>query len=145
MPIKWKSFGESEKYFNMPEIPNEGNWTPFIPHFKAEEPAIDIYQDKINLYVEILLINIKTENIKISIKNNILTIEGKTEEKKEIKEKDYLRKEIKRGSFKRLIKLPIDVKEKSAKAESIGNILKITIPKIIKSVSKGKEIPIKVK
>jgi len=145
MPIKWKSFGESEKYFNMPEMPDEGNWTPFVPHFKTEEPLMDIYQDKTNLYVEISLVGIKPEDVKISIKNNILIIRGKTEEKKEIKEQDYLRKEIRRGVFERSVKLPMEVKEKDAKAESIGGILKITIPKVAKSISKGKEIPIKVK
>jgi len=145
MPIKWKSFGESEKYFNMPEIPNEGNWTPFVPNFRAEEPLIDIYQDKINLYIEISLTGINPKDIKVSIENNILTIKGKTEERKEIKEQDYLRKEIRRGSFERSIKLPVEVKEKDAKAESIGNVLKVVVPKVVKLISKGKEIPIKVK
>ena len=145
MPIKWKSFGESEKHFNMPEIPNEGNWTPFVPNFRVEEPLLDIYQDKTNLYIEISLTGINPKDIKVSIENNVLTIKGKTEERKEIKEQDYLRKEIRRGSFERSIKLPVEVKEKSAKAESVGNVLKIIVPKVAKLNSKGKEIPIKVK
>ena len=145
MPIKWKPFNDAERPFQFPELPGEEDWVPFVPHFRPEEPAIDIYQDKNNLYVEIPLIGIKSKDVKISIENNILTIEGKTEEKKELKEQDYLRKEIRRGSFRRLIKLPVPVKENQAKAESEGGILKIAIPKIIKSLSKGKQIPIKVK
>ena len=126
-------------------MPGEEDWVPFAPHFRAEEPAIDIYQDKNNLYVEIPLIGINPKDIKISIEDNILTIQGKIEEKKQIKDQDYLRKEIRRGSFRRSVKLPVQVKENKAKAESTGNILKITIPKIAKSVSKNKGIPIQVK
>jgi len=145
MPIKWKQFEGMGKSFNLPEMPTEENWVPFVPHFKSEEPAVDIYQDKNNLYVEISLSGIKPGDIKISIENNILNIEGKTEEKKELKEQDYLRKEIRRGSFSRAIRLPVPVKESAAKAASLDNILKITIPKVAKSISKGKEIPIKIK
>jgi len=145
MPIKWKQFNDSGGPLNLPEMPGQDNWAPFAPHFRTEEPAIDIYQDKNNLYVEIPLIGIEPKDVKISIEDNILTIDGKIEEKKQIKDEDYLRKEIKRGSFHRSIKLPVQVKENEAKAESTGNILKITIPKIAKSVSKGKEIPINIK
>ena len=145
MPIKWKSFGDMENSPNLPEMPTENDWVPFVPHFKNEDPAMDIYQDKTNLYIEIPLIGIKSKNVKVSIENNILTIEGKVEEKKELKEHDYLRKEIRRGSFCRSIKLPVLVKENSAKAESADNILKITISKVAKSAIKGKEIPIKIK
>ena len=145
MPIKWKTFGDMEKSFQPPEMPTEEDWVPFVPHFRNEEPAVDIYQDKNNLYIEIPLIGIKPKDIKISIEDNVLTIKGKTEEKKELKEQDYLRKEIRRGSFSRSIKLPVSVKEDSAEAESIDNILKITISKTAKSTSKGKEIPIKIK
>jgi len=145
MPIKWKQFGDMESPLNLPEMPTDEDWVPFVPHFRNEDPALDIYQDKSNLYIEIPLVGIKSKDVKVSIENNILTIEGKTEEKKELKEHDYLRKEIRRGSFYRSIKLPIPVKEDSAQAESIDNILKITISKIAKSTTKGKQIPIKIK
>ena len=44
-----------------------------------------------------------------------------------------------------MIKLPMEVKEKLASAESIRGILKITIPKADKGTAKGKNITIKVK
>ncbi len=144
MPIKWKPFGDSGNPFQLPEMPGQDDWAPFIPHFRAEEPALDIYQDKSNLYIEISLNNIKPKDVKVSIEDNILTIEGKIEEKKQLKEQDYLRKEIKRGSFKRSLKLPVQVKDSKAKAESVNGVLKVTIPKVAKA-SKGKEIPIKIK
>jgi len=141
MPIKWRQFKELENPSHSPDSFEEDEWVPFVPTFRAEEPALDIYQDKNNLYVEIPLIGVDPKNLEISI----LTIQGKKEEKKEVKEKDYLRKEIKKGAFRRVVKLPIEVKGNRATAESIGGMLKITIPKAAKVTSQAKRIPIKIK
>ena len=147
MPIKWRQFKELERpsHFPMPDIPEEDEWVPFVPTFRAEEPALDIYQDRNNLYVEIPLIGVNPKDVEISIDDNILTIQGKKEEKKEVKEKYYLRKEIKKGAFRRVVKLPIEVKGNRATAESIGGMIKITIPKAAKDISQNKKIPIKIK
>ena len=145
MPIKWQPFKELERPSHLPDIFGEDEWVPFVPTFRPDEPAIDIYQDKNNLYLEIPLVGIKPENVEVSIENNVLTVQGKIEEKKQVKEKDYLRKEIRRGSFRRMIKLPVEVKEGKAAAESLGGILKITIPKAVKAGSKTKRVPIKIR
>ncbi len=146
MPIKWRQFRELERPHHLPEIfGEEEEWVPFVPTFRAEEPAVDIYQDRDNLYVEVSLAGVKPEEVEISIEDNILTIQGKTEEKKETKEKDYLRKEIRKGAFRRVIKLPVEVKGDRAIAESLSGMLKITIPKVAKITPKAKRIPIKIK
>ena len=145
MPIKWRPFKELERPFHLPDPFEEEEWVPFVPAFRPEEPAVDIYQDKNNLYVEVPLVGIKPENVEVSIEDNILTIQGKVEEKKEVKEKDYLRREIRKGNFRRVIKLPVEVKGHKAEAESANGMLKITIPKVAKAIPQAKRIPIKVK
>ena len=95
--------------------------------------------------MEVPLVGIRPEDMDISLENNILTVSGKTEEKKEIKEKDYLRKEIRRGSFRRTLKLPVEIKENEAVAENISGILKITLPKTSKTPPKAKRVTIKIK
>ncbi|OGZ37770.1 MAG: hypothetical protein A3E90_01015 [Candidatus Portnoybacteria bacterium RIFCSPHIGHO2_12_FULL_40_11] len=145
MPIQWRPFKDLDRPFNLPDMFEKDEWMPFVPTFRSEELNVDIYQDKDNLYIETPLTGVKPEEVEISIEDNVLIIEGKSEEKKEIKEKDYLRKEIRRGNFKRVIKLPVEVVEDKAEAESVSCILKITIPKTSKAVSKGKKIPIKIK
>ena len=147
MPIKWRQFKELERpsHLPMPDGFEGEEWVPFVPTFRAEEPAVDIYQDRNNLYVEIPLAGIRPEDMEISIEDNILTIQGKTQEEKETKQKDYLRKEIRKGSFRRVIKLPVEVKEGKAAAETVNNVLKVTIPKIAKAIPKTKRIPIKIR
>ena len=143
MPIKWRPFRELEKQFNLPDL-REEEWVPFVPTFRAEEPSIDIYQDKNNLYVEFPLGPVKPEDVEIKVEDNVLDIKGKSEEEKEIRERDYLHREISRGSFHRTIKLPVEVKEDKAVAESKNGMLKVILPKATRSATKGKKVPVKI-
>lgn len=147
MPIKWRQFDLPTPKRNFPfdDEEEERGWVPFMPAVRNDGPAVDIYQDKNNLYVEISLGGVKPEDVEISIEDNVLTVSGKSQEKIESKEKDYFRKEIKTGSFRRVIKLPVSVKENQAMAESFRGLLKITIPKAAKSTARAKNIPIKIK
>ena len=122
-------------------------WTPFFPEFDDMEetmnsmlptvrgkqfgftPAIDMYEDKDNIIVETQLGGINPENVDISIENNILCLKGESEKQSEIDDKNYYRKEIRRGSFYRSVSLPTKVDGESAKAINEDGILKITIPK----------------
>ncbi len=122
-------------------------WTPFFSEFDDMEeamnsmlptvrgkqlgftPAIDMYEDKDNIIVETQLGGINPENVDISIENNVLCLKGESEKKSEIDDKNYYRKEIRRGSFYRSISLPTKVDGESAKAINEDGILRITIPK----------------
>jgi len=106
-------------------------------------PAIDIYQDKDNVIVETLLAGVDPEKVEISVENDVLTISGKTEEKKEVKKEDYYRKEIREGSFSRSVILPMQVKADEAEATSEKGILKVVLPKA--EEVKPKKIAVKVK
>jgi len=122
-------------------------WTPFFSEFddmdKAMESmlptirgnqfgftqAVDMYEDKDNIIIETQLAGIDPEKVNISIENNILCIKGESEKKREIDDKNYYRKEIRRGSFYRSIALPTKVNGDLAKAVDEEGILKITVPK----------------
>jgi len=90
MPIQWRPFKDLDRPFNLPDMFEKDEWMPFVPTFRSEELNVDIYQDKDNLYIETPLTGVKPEEVEISIEDNVLIIEGKSEEKKEIKElKDF--------------------------------------------------------
>lgn len=92
-------------------------------------PAVDMYEDKDNIIVETQLAGIDPEKVDISIENNVLCIKGESEKKSEVEDKNYYRKEIRRGSFYRSIPLPTKVDGDHAEALTEGGILKISIPK----------------
>lgn len=120
-------------------------WTPFLEPFEDMEkmfgemmpavsrhpfaPAIDMYEDENNVIVETELAGIDPEKVDISIENDVLTIKGESEKKSEVEDKNYYRKEIRRGSFYRSIPLPTHVLGDKASAVAEGGVLKISVPK----------------
>jgi len=92
-------------------------------------PACDVYQDEKNVIVETSVPGVDRNDIDISIEDDILTIKGKTEKKEEIKKENYFRKEIRKGSFSRVVNLPVAVIADDAHAKFDNGILKITVPK----------------
>jgi len=124
--IKWtpfiEPFEEMDKMFN--------NFTPALSGKQsAFTPAVDMYEDEENVIVETQLAGIDPEKVEISIENDILCIKGESEKKSEIDEKNYYRKEIRRGSFYRSVALPARVNGDKATALAEDGVLKILIPK----------------
>jgi HSP20 family protein len=128
-------------------------WEPFrefIERFFEEDfdfsisprLATDVYETDKDLVVEMQVPGFKKEDIKISFQDDYLKVEGKAEEEKEEKEKNYWRKEIRKGSFVRVIPLPRKVDPKKAKASFKDGILKISLPKIEEVKEAGEEIKI---
>ncbi len=99
-------------------------------------PAIDMYEDKDNVIVEAQLAGIDPENVDVSIENDVLTVKGEGEKKNEVEDKNYYRKEIRRGSFYRNIPLPTGVEGDKANAVAEDGVLKITVPKTTEKKSK---------
>lgn len=135
--IKWAPF--LNQFNDMDQIFSE--FTPTRHMQGGFIPAVDVYEDKNNVIVETELAGINYEKINISIENDVLCIKGESEKKSEIDDKNYYRKEIKRGSFFRNIPLPTHVLGDKASAEAIDGVLKILIPK----ASKAKQKRIKIK
>lgn len=122
-------------------------WSPFVDQFddmdkmfgemmpvwrqtsQSYVPAIDMYEDKDNVIVETQLAGIDPDKVDISIENDILSIKGESEKKSEVDEKNYYRKEIRRGSFYRSVQLPTHVLGDKASAIAEDGVLKISIPK----------------
>lgn len=106
-------------------------------------PALDVYQTKDDVVVETHLAGIDPEKVNVLIENDVLTIEGSTEHKSEVDEKNYYRKEVRSGSFHRSVVLPAAVSGDKAKAAYEKGVLKIVIPK--EERSKPKTVKVEVK
>ncbi len=105
-------------------------------------PSVDISDDKDNYYLTAELPGVDKNNIKITVKDNTLTISGERKEEKEEKDKNFYRREISYGNFIRSFELPDSIDQNKIKANYKDGILKLTIPK--KEEAKPKEIEIKV-
>jgi len=91
-------------------------------------PAIDVVRDNGNLVVRADVPGIKPEEVKIEIEDDLLTVSGQPEETREEKEKHYMRRERRFGSFSGSIALPAAVDAKQIKATTHDGIVEVTIP-----------------
>jgi HSP20 family protein len=123
--MKWEPFKEVERFF--------GEDFPFLPMFPKPklgwDMAVDVYEEKENIIAEMNVPGIDPEKLEITVKDGYLKILGEREEEKEKKETNFYYKEIKRGVFERLVRLPVAVKAEKAEAQYTKGVLKVILPK----------------
>jgi HSP20 family protein len=104
-------------------------------------PTIEVNQANGNLMITAELPGIKTEDVKVEVTNDALTIQGERKhEKKEEKEGVY-RSERCYGRFYRTIPLPDGSKTDQIKAEMKNGVLEVKIP-VAESKEKGRQVPV---
>ncbi len=105
-------------------------------------PAVDVSEDKDNIYFTVEIPGMSKEDVKITLQDNILTIRGEKKQEMEKKDAKYHRLERSYGSFTRSFSLPTGVVPDKIKAQYKDGLLKVTLPKA--EQVKPKEIPIAV-
>jgi HSP20 family protein len=95
---------------------------------RGRTPEIDVVRESGNLIVRADMPGIKPEDVKIEVEDDILTVSGEHEESKEEKDKHYVRRERRYGSFRRSMALPAGVDAASIKAETHDGVVEVTIP-----------------
>ena len=136
--IPWKPFDEIDRFFS-----DEDWFLPVLPRFQAG-PVMDVYETDKNVVAEVNLPGVDPKKVDVSVKNGILRVSGSSEEKTEEKKKGYWRKEIRKGSFERAVRLPSEVQENKVDATYEKGVLKIVMPKT-KAKTAEKKVKIKVK
>ena len=111
--------------------------------FSTDWLTLDMYQTEDDIIVKALLPGIKSENIHISIANDILSIQGEMKEEKVTEKTRYHIRERRMGSFSRSVQLPISVVADKADANFEDGVLTLTLPKA--EEAKPKAITVKVK
>jgi HSP20 family protein len=95
---------------------------------RAWTPAIDVVRDDGHLVVRADLPGIKAEEVKIEVEDDILSVSGEHQESKEEKDKQYVRRERRYGSFSRSMPLPAGIDPKEIKANTRDGVVEVTIP-----------------
>lgn len=106
-------------------------------------PRIDISEDKDNINVTAEIPGVKKENIKITLQDNILTIEGEKKKETEQKEKNFFRSERMFGSFKRCFTLPEEVDSENVEAKFENGMLHVQMKRLAPKIKKEKLIELK--
>ena len=139
--VKWNPWRE------MPALSNRMNRLFDDPFFSigrmADDdslgmwnPAVDLYEKDDHFVIKAELPGVDRKDIRIDLKDRVLTVSGNRTQEQEVKEENYYRKERSYGKFQRAFRLPADVDSDKIKAEFKDGVLQVEVPKPIEIKAK---------
>jgi HSP20 family protein len=112
---------------------------PILGH----ELAVDVYETDQEVVVRTAVPGARPEDLDITVMGDTLTIKCQTEEDPEVKNEQYIRREMHCGAFSRSVTLPSGLEPDKAEATFEAGVLTLTIPKA--EEIQPKIIPVKTK
>jgi HSP20 family protein len=144
--VRWDPFRELEdmserlnRVFSRPTLRNTGKENLTVADWM---PTVDISETESEYLIKAELPEVKKEDVKVTVENGVLTLQGERRQEKEEKGKRFHRVERSYGSFVRSFTLPESVDEGGVKAEYKDGVLALHLPKSEKV--KPKAIDVKV-
>lgn len=122
--IKWEPFDDFDRMFR--EL---GMLTPLRQSGPGFDMAVDVYEDGNDIVAEMNVPGLTAQDINVEVEDTHLRIAGRREEVQEKKEKNHYAKEIRRGSFERLVPLPDTVEQEKVTAQYKDGVLRVRMPK----------------
>ena len=92
-------------------------------------PAVDVYENDQTFTLKAELPGFSKEDVRVEIKDNVLTLKGERKRETEVKEEQYHRVERAYGTFQRSFMLPVSVDTEKADATFKDGVLELKLPK----------------
>ena len=105
-------------------------------------PAVETRVEDGKFIVRSDLPGVDPKDVDIKVVGDVLTIKGSREEKHEEKKPDFLRREIRYGSYERSIALPDGIKAEDLKATYHDGVLELSAPMPKEAVLKAVKIQV---
>jgi HSP20 family protein len=144
--VRWDPFRELEdmserlnRVFSRPTLRNTGKENLTVADWM---PTVDISETESEYLIKAELPEVRKEDVKVTVENGVLTLQGERRQEKEEKGRRFHRVERSYGSFVRSFTLPESVDEGGVKAEYKDGVLALHLPKSEKV--KPKAIDVKV-
>jgi len=132
--VRWDPFSEIDSIFNRMMPRGFGSW----PRMAFGEnggtklewaPSADISETDKEYLIRVGLPGVKKEDIKVSVSDGSITVEGERKQQKEEKGEKFHRVESFYGSFARRFSLPDNIREESVTSDYKDGVLSVRIPK----------------
>jgi len=145
--VRWDPFRELEdmsdrlnRMFSRRALPQaNGKETMVVADWV---PSVDVSETDGDYQIKAEIPDVKKEDVKVTVENGVLTIQGERKQEKEEKGKKYHRVERSYGSFVRSFTLPDLVDEEKVKAEFKDGVLNLQLPKSEKAKPKAIEVKV---
>ncbi len=139
MLVKWNPFNALATH--------EPFWSDFFDadfplRVNGFEPKVDIKETDKDFVINTELPGLDKNDFKLTVEDNVLTIEGEKKIENEEKNENYYRSERSYGAFKRSFRLTDSVDSKNINAKYKNGILSVTIPKTEKAKPKTVEVKV---
>lgn len=105
-------------------------------------PSVDISETDTAYLIKGEIPGVKKEDVKVTIQDGMLTIQGERKQEKEEKGKKFHRVECSYGNFVRSFRVPDDADEAGVKAEFKDGMLNVTLPKSEKAKPKSVNVTV---
>lgn len=144
--MRWEPFRETDDFFRTLSRPMFGRW----PSMTGENgdlrldwtPAVDILETDGEYLLKAELPGLKREDVKVTLENNVLTVEGERKQESEQQGEKSHRIERYYGSFCRRFSLPENTDPEAIRAECKDGLLNVHIPKREAKAEKALEIKV---
>jgi HSP20 family protein len=105
-------------------------------------PSLESFVDDGKFIVRLDVPGVDPKDIEVNVVEGMLNVRAKREETQEIKKKDFIRREVRYGSFERTMALPKGVKPEDVKASYGDGVLELTAPMPKEMIAKQVKVPI---
>lgn len=134
--------------FDTQQTQEHGPVREMHPHITSQEPqsrewsgeesvegelTVDVYQTPTDIIIKTMVAGVRPEDLDLSITRDMVTIKGKRESERMIRDDDYFHRELYWGSFSRTITLPQEIEIEDAEAVEKHGLLIIKLPKLDKT------------
>jgi HSP20 family protein len=106
-------------------------------------PGIDISQDEREYLLKADLPEMKKDDVRVTVEDNILSVSGERKSEKEDQNRKFHRIERAFGSFRRSFTLPEDADSTKVTAEFHDGVLKVHLPTTTKARTKALEVKVR--
>jgi HSP20 family protein len=145
--VRWDPFRELEdmsdrlnRMFSHSALPRtNGKETMVVADWV---PSVDVSETEGGYQITAEIPDVKKEDVKVTLEDGVLTIQGQRKQEKEEAGKKYHRVERSYGSFVRSFTLPDLVDEEKVKAEFKDGVLNLQLPKSEKAKPKAIEVKV---
>jgi HSP20 family protein len=133
--IKTKNSSRKPARVEVGEGEEEANREEWINEYEGQL-TLDVYQTRDNVIIRSTIAGVKSEDLDITIANDMVTIKGERKKPEDVRAEDYFYQECYWGPFSRSIILPVDIDVEGVEADLKDGILTVILPKAAKAKTK---------
>lgn len=145
--VRWDPFRELEevsdrlnRMFTRPAMRTSNNKETMI--VADWTPSVDISETEGEYQIQVEIPDVKKEDVKVTLEDGVLTIQGQRKQEQEESGTKYHRIERSYGSFARTFSLPDVIETDKVRAEYKDGVLHLYLPKSEKAKPKAIEVKV---